>query len=316
MSMYRRNIQQTAFFLRYSWRKQNKEKHLRAVNYCSWLTHLHSCIPLPPLCFSLNTSHWFQRREVRRSPCTHPQKLRFRLIKEGCICYKVMMKPPRGSLEFQCFQRPWMGCALRILHLLRLLISEFSPFPKQQLVHDPVTALKRQTRTKKKEICVIQSGTIKGAGESDPSICKKEEADLQIKLWTGGAPSHLFQSVNTLMWCMAACSDQRKEDKFSDTLVFTTEFIPNTLFCWCHAEHRSAVHFCSATPSYFPRSWEVILPWWFWFCCQRSTSSQSCQGASCIPPPPGKAPSHTTTSQLLWMLQAADTSEIVMQVTV
>lgn len=40
---------------------------------------------------------------------------------------------------------------------------------------------------------------------------------------------------------------------------------------------------------------------WFWSCCRRSTSSLSCQGASCIPPPPGKAPSHTTTSQLLWM---------------
>lgn len=27
------------------------------------------------------------------------------------------------------------GCALLILHLLRLLISEFSRFPKQQVVH-------------------------------------------------------------------------------------------------------------------------------------------------------------------------------------
>lgn len=86
--------------------KKTKEKHLRAVNYCSRLTHVQSCIPLPPLCFRLNTSYW--RREVRRSPRTHQQKLRFRMIKEGCICYKVIMKSsiPQGSLECQCFQRP------------------------------------------------------------------------------------------------------------------------------------------------------------------------------------------------------------------
>lgn len=111
---------------------KKKTKHLRAVNYCSWLTHVHSCIPLPPLCFRLNTSYWFQRREVRWSPHTHLQKLRFRMIKEGRICYKVMMKsrppPTRGSLECQCFQPPWTGCALRILHLLRLLIV--FTFPK------------------------------------------------------------------------------------------------------------------------------------------------------------------------------------------
>lgn len=84
-------------------------------------------------------------------------------------------------------------------------------------------------------------------------------------------------------------------------------------FCRCPGERRGAAHF-SPTALHqrlvFPRSREVILPVWFWSCCRRSTSSLSCRGASCIPPPPGKAPSHTTTSQLLWMLRATKTIAI------
>lgn len=119
-------------------------------------------------------------------------------------------------------------------------------------------------------------------------------------------------------WCGVWLRVLTREKSRNSVTVwfFTAEFIPNTLFCRCHTEHRGAMRFFSATTSHFPRSGEVPLPWWFWSCCQRSTSSQSCQGASCIPPPPGKAPSRTTTSQLLWMLQAAQTSEIMMQVTV
>lgn len=79
-------------------------------------------------------------------------------------------------------------------------------------------------------------------------------------------------------------------------------------------QHCAFLSNCSAIMSCFPQSREVILPSWFWSCCRRSTSSLSCQEASCIPPPPGKAPSHTTTSQLLWMLQATEAKETVTHV--
>lgn len=135
-------------------------KHLRAVNYCSWLTHVQSCTPLSPLCFRLNTPYWFQRREVGWSPQTRPQKLCLRMIKGGCICYKVMTKsPPRqlgmsvfsAALNGVCFTYSTSSQTSDLFH-----VSQSNKWFIVFVIIGPVTALKRQTEIKQ-EICVLQN---------------------------------------------------------------------------------------------------------------------------------------------------------------
>lgn len=46
-----------------------------------------------------------------------------------------------------------------------------------------------------------------------------EETDLQINLCTRGIPSHPFCCVNTLMLCMAECSDKKKKEEGIDHVV-------------------------------------------------------------------------------------------------
>lgn len=113
------------------------------------------------------------------------------------------------------------------------------------------------------------------------------------------------RGVNMWMLCMAGCSDKREKRRrckrgrrdSSDTSVFVP-FWPQ--------------HFISLAVEWAKEVVAVggiALPLWFWSCCPRSTSSPSCQAGSCTPPPPGKAPSHTTTSQLRWTLKATETRE-------
>lgn len=175
-------------------------------------------------------------------------------------------------------------------------------------------------------ICPLLGSAIKLADRKQlaywrPDINK--EADLQINLCTRGVPPHPFSKLlicRCRVWLSVLTKTRGEEWRYrlwreqanlqSNSIWITTRFVDATV-----SHHCAFPSHCSAVMSCFPWSREVILPWWFWSCCRRSTSSLSCQGASCIPPPPGKAPSHTTTSQLLWMLQATKRREMVRQVT-
>lgn len=100
----------------------------------------------------------------------------------------------------------------------------------------PVTALKRQTKMKR-ETCV---GFF--AKQIDNRRWGKGPQHLQTgrgSPGTGGGPSRLLQSVNTPMWCTAACSSGRQEDQVSNSWVFLpAELVLNALFCQCHVHGR------------------------------------------------------------------------------
>lgn len=68
-----------------------------------------------------------------------------------------------------------------------------------------------------------------------PALAEMKRLTCSLTFDPAAFQLHLSQSVNTLMWCMAACSNKRKADHFSYSLVFTAEFTPGTLFCRCHA---------------------------------------------------------------------------------
>lgn len=175
------------------------------------------CTPPPPLCFRMNMSYWFQRREVRWAPRGRPQKLRFRMIEKGCVCYKVLMKFPTRQLGISAFPAALNGaCFTYSTSSQAPDVFRFSQSNKWSIVFviiGPATALKRQAQRHENEQKrrVFHGGVIMGATPAS--------ADLRINLWTGGVPSHLVHSVNMLMWCMAACSVGRKEDKFSHGVV-------------------------------------------------------------------------------------------------
>lgn len=206
------------------------------------------------------------------------------------------------------------------------------------MIIGPVTTLKREgkhtiSQISQKRIqnvsCPSQSLAIKSAETNELAYrysSINEEADLQINLCTRGVPLRLFFHKVLICWCcvwLSVLTRKRKRKLRGKNVLLSSQFavkfnpsnyavvlMPQRVsHCCAFLSH------CSAISSWFLWSREVILPLWFWSCCRHSTSSLSCQGASCIPPPPGKAPSHTTTSQLLWMLQATKTREMVMQVT-